>query len=212
MSNFGVYDLRLVDAYKPSLEEARSAVGGSAVVVESREYPSVAGAVADCELVVGTTDASHRAVRHRLITVEHAAPEIHSVRGRTAILFGNEKTGLDNDALGYCHFLTRIPTREEHSSMNLGQSVAIVLYELVRTGASPPAPHRRPPEQDALDRLERTLLDLLQESGYATTNTTAERLRRMLRRLDIPRRDAPVWHGMLRQILWKLRDNKNTPQ
>jgi tRNA/rRNA methyltransferase len=211
MSNFGVYDLRLVDAYKPSLEEARSAVGGSAVVVESREYPTVAEAIADCELVVGTTAATNRAVRHRLLTVEHAAPEIRAARGRVAILFGNEKTGLDNDSLSYCHFLTRIPAREEHSSMNLGQAVAIVLYELVRGGAPTHTLRKRLPEQDALDRLERTMFEVLTESGYATTNTTGERLRRMFRRLDIPRRDAPIWHGMLRQILWKLRDNKGTP-
>ena len=49
-----------------------------------------------------------------------------------ALLFGSEKFGLSNEEMSYCHWLMRIPTREEHGSMNLGQAVAVCLYEMIR--------------------------------------------------------------------------------
>lgn len=209
MSNFGVFDLRLVDAYRPSLEEARSAVGAGDVVTGAREFASVGDAIADAEVVVGTTGSQSLRMRHRLFRLEAAAVELRRVPGRIAILFGSEKYGLGVDDLAYCHWLLRIPTRDEHASMNLGQAVAVALYELARDGeaAGPSLDHRATQQQ--LERFETLLLDALAESGYAGTPSTVEKVRRLIRRLEIPPHDAVVWQGMLRQILWKLRHNRN---
>ena len=56
----------------------------------------------------------------------------HLAAAPAALLFGCEKFGLSNDDLSYCHYLVHIPTRAEHDSMNLGQAVALCLYELAR--------------------------------------------------------------------------------
>src|SRR5271169_3927310 len=134
MSNFGVRRLRVVNPYEVAFREARSAVGAAALLARTEQYQSVAEAVQDCRLVVGTTAAGRRQLQHRLQPLEAGARTIRRKlkTGPVALLFGSEKVGLSNHELSHCHWLMRIPTREEHGSMNLGQAVAVCLYELVR--------------------------------------------------------------------------------
>jgi TrmH family RNA methyltransferase len=227
MSNLGFPRLRLVHPYEASFREARSAVGAAPLLRSAEEYKSVEEAVADCSLVIGTTAGRNRELRQPLKLLAEAAPVIRKrLRSeRVALLFGSEKRGLSNADLSHCHWLLRIPTQEEHISMNLGQAVAICLYELARgTGErrkktkaqrAPQAPHRtkapRSKAQSAaageLERITSMLLDALQASGYLGERPVAakqEKVRRMVRRLALSPEDAEVWLGMLRQILWKL--------
>ena len=97
--------------------------------------------------------------------------------------------------------------------MNLGQAVAVCLYEIVRsrdagTPVSPSIPHEHNAAIMAdLDRLTALWLKTLQASGYlkpGTEGASEDNLRRMLHRLSVPAEDAQVWLGMMRQILWKL--------
>jgi len=134
MSNFGFLRLRVVIPYEAAFREARSAVGASALLSNAEEYKSVAEAVADCTLVVGTTAVRHRELQHPLKQLEYGARLIREQlrSNRVALLFGSEKFGLSNQDLSHCHWLVCIPTREENISMNLGQAVAVCLYELVR--------------------------------------------------------------------------------
>src|ERR1700678_2699566 len=176
MSNFGCTHLRLVNPYDPAYREARSAVGAAPVLASAEQFSTVAEAVADCPLVVGTTAAGRRELHHQLCTLEAGARIIlqrltrkRAARGkkaRAALLFGSEKTGLSNEDLSHCHWLLRMPTRAEHRSMNLGQTVAVCLYELVRDAKAPtkltralkkPPPPPRPHQGDrhnAPNRLE----------------------------------------------------------
>lgn len=212
MSNFGVLRLRVVNPFDGAWREARSAVGASPLLAGAEEFTSVADAVADCSLVVGTTAARDRELNHPLRIPSEAAPRIraHLRTSPVAILFGSEKRGLANDDLSHCHWLLRIPTRGEHGSMNLGQAVAICLYELVREGsvASMPQAGADPRASSAeLERITAVLIEALAESGFSDPRaaaTTEEKVRRLIRRLDLPADDAVVWLGMLRQILWKL--------
>jgi len=233
MSNFGFFDLRLVNPYEASFREARSAVGASDVLTHAREFLSVAEAVADCALVVGTTAASRRELQHPLQPLDQATPLIRRQlrRGRAAILFGSEKRGLSNDDLSHCHWLLRIPTREEHGSMNLGQAVAVCLFELARrmtklrpakpalkVGAKPgPAIGKGktevsgPASAKELERITLLLLEALRLSGYIRPASASspsaladEKIRRMVRRLNLSKADAEAWLGMLRQMLWKM--------
>jgi len=210
MSNFGFADLRLVNAYRLAVDEARAAVGAAAVLRETREYTGLAGAIADCSLVVGTTSAGRRELQHTLRRLEAGARLIRRHPGPVAILFGSEKYGLSNDDLSYCHWLMRIPAREEHGSMNLGQAVAVCLYELVRNPAAArklTAP-RKPAAAGEVDRFTELLLDALRESGYVNPRTAAsaaEKVRRMVRRLSLTAADVTHWQGMMRQIMWKMR-------
>jgi len=132
MSNFGAGELRTVQPFGKAWREAQSAVGAGEVMAQAKEFATIAEAVADCALVVGTTSVGNRELKHPLHDLVEAAPMLRERMraGRVAVLFGSEKWGLSNEELSYCHWLLRIPTREEHRSMNLGQAVAVVLYEM----------------------------------------------------------------------------------
>lgn len=212
MSNFGFRRLRLVNPYQVAFREARSAVGASAILEAAEEFPSVAAAVADCTLVVGTAGVAMRRPELPVRRLELGARLIRGTLAReaAALLFGSEKFGLSNEDLSYCHWLLHIPTRAEHESMNLGQAVAVCLYELVRDARAArcvPASPRRAAAGE-LDRLAELLLETLSLSGYLhppTTASTRRKTRRLVRRLALSSRDAQIWMGMLRQILWKLK-------
>lgn len=204
MSNFGFFDLRLVNAYDVAYEEARSAVGAAELLRGARKYPSLAEAVADRSLVIGTTSGDNRDLALPL----HALPDAPSIPAGAAIVFGSEKFGLSREDLAYCHWLLRIPSRVEHASMNLGQAVAVVLYEAIRTERAARVESRAAADQESLVRLESLLADVLRESDYKISPSTALKLRRMIRRLEITPKDAEMWQGMFRQVLWRLRDNR----
>jgi tRNA/rRNA methyltransferase len=221
MGNFGFQRLRVVRPYDLAFREARSAVGAVDVLANAEEHPSVAAAVADCTLVIGTTAVGQRHLQHPLRDLAVAAPLIRAELGRAnqgpgrvALLFGPEKTGLSNADLGHCHWLLRIPTRTEHRSMNLGQAVALCMYELVREDTGPVEQGTSQPEgpasatASALERITTLLLEALRASGYrhARPETeTEEMVRDLVRRLHLSAQDAEVWPGILRHILWKLR-------
>jgi tRNA/rRNA methyltransferase len=128
-----------------------------------------------------------------------------------ALLFGSEKRGLSNEDFSHCHWLLRIPTREEHPSMNLAQAVAVCLYEITRTGKVPREQNTiKPATAGQTERITAILSEALRVSGYVkprAASAAEEKLRRQVRRLNLPAEDADVWQGMLRQILWKLRNN-----
>src|SRR5579862_2728516 len=142
MSNFGFTRLRVVNPYQVAFREARSAVGAEEVLRAAEEYKSLADAVADCRLVVGTTAGRRRDLSQPLRMLPEGARELRQQlrSGPAALLFGSEKRGLANRDLDHCQWLLRIPTRAEHPSMNLGQAVAVCLYELAREECPRPAP------------------------------------------------------------------------
>src|SRR5580704_3519717 len=135
MSNFGFAHLRVVEPYGPAFRQARSAVGAADLLTNAEEYDSVAEAVGDCTLVVGTTAVRKRVLMHTIRPLEQGARLIRKrlASGTVALLFGSEKIGLTNKDFSHCHWLMRIPTCETNISMNLGQAVAVCLYELARS-------------------------------------------------------------------------------
>ncbi len=204
ISNFGFESLRLVDPYRVAMDEARSAPGAGAVLAAAQEFATVSEAVADCELVVGTASMELRESRLPLDRLEDGAPLVRSEPGHVALLFGSEKYGLSNDDMSFCHRLVRIPTRPEHGSMNLGQAVAVCLYELIRESGTYPAAIRRQAPSEQLDRLADGLHQTLTAAEYPQVPTTLHKIRRLLRRLQLSPTDAKVVQGMVRQVLWKL--------
>jgi TrmH family RNA methyltransferase len=209
MSNFGITHLRVVNPYGPAFREARSAVGAADVLASAEQYKNVADAVADCTLVVATSAVGHRKVEHPLQRLEQGVRRIrkHLRSGCVAILFGSEKIGLTAKQMSHAHFLMRIPTVEKNISMNLGQAVAVCLYELVRD-AKAAKTQEKSTLASAEDLEPIKLLEAMRGSGYLARRPIAdveERMRRLVRRLKLPSRDAIVWHGILRQIVWKQR-------
>jgi TrmH family RNA methyltransferase len=208
ISNFGFHDLRVVNPYDPAFREAVSAVGGAPVLQSAELHSDLADAVHDCSLVVGTTAIGHRELQQPLLTLAESAPIMRCNRGPVALLFGSEKFGLSNDELAFCHHLVHIPTSNETPSMNLGQAVAVCLYELIREagGRVPQGP--KPVDGRDAEQITRMLLEVLTESGYTNriVATSIERkVRRFVRRIHLTSRDAPLVLGILRQVLWRFR-------
>ena len=212
MSNFGVRTLRLVNPYAVAFREARSAVGASELLKRAQEYKSVAEAVADCALVVGTTAVRNRSLHHPVhrLDVETGTLIRQKLVSRSvALLFGSEKIGLTNGDFSHCHWLLTIPTQARHISMNLGQAVAVCLYELSRTG---PVDSTDAAETSAtsgeLEKITAGLLEALHASGYVKPGNDAmceKKARELVIRFDLDAMDAKVLLGMVRQIMWKLR-------
>ena len=213
MSNFGFMNMRVVNPYKVAFREAKSAVGASELLAKAEEFESVGEAVADCTLVVGTTAVGKRELQHPLRALEAGARAMRRRMGASnvALLFGSEKIGLTNEELSDCHWLMRIPTRLEHRSMNWGQAVAICLYEIARdTKAGRLEGKKKVATAGDVERIAAVMLEALEGSLYSrpgASRAAEEKLRRMLRRMELSPADAAVMLGMMRQILWKLRND-----
>jgi TrmH family RNA methyltransferase len=212
MSNFGPRNLRLVNPYAVAFREARSAVGASAVLKNAQEFNSVAEAVADCSLVVGTTAVRNRVLQHpvrRLNDESAGAIRTALESGRAALLFGSEKIGLTNDDFTHCHWLLTIPTHEQHISMNLGQAVAVCLFGLSRNVVDEAiSEETEPAESGEIEKITQGLYEALKISGYVKPGNDAvseKKVRRLMLRFNLQAMDAKVLLGMVRQIVWKLR-------
>ena len=208
MSNFGFASLRLVNPYAVAFREARSAVGAADVLASAAEFEDVADAVADASLVVGTTAVRHRELQQPLRAPVAAAALIRKrlKSGDVALLFGSEKTGLSTDDLSHCHWLLRIPTAG-NISMNLGQAVAVCLYELTREKEVKAREKISSADSGQMERLTRLLFEALSQSGYVKPGSEAvslQKMRRLLKRLRVSPEDAEVLQGMLRQMNWKI--------
>lgn len=217
MANFGFGRLRVVSPYEVAFREARSAVDAEAVVRSAEEFGTVAEAVADCGLVVGTTGGAGRQRRDPLVRLERGAEAIREqlragaeTGAGVAVVFGSEKVGLRNEDLGHCGMLMRIPTGEEQPSMNLGQAVAVVLYELIRdeTVGAGAAEGGETAAAEALataeerERLVRVLAEGLRESGYRQRDEagTEEKVRRLVGRMGGTAEDLREWLGVWRRL------------
>ena len=216
MHDFGFRHLRIVNEYAVPFETARSAVDASAVLTNAKVCVSVAEAVSDCTVVVGTTAVGERALQHPLHALADAGGKIDSELaggGRVAVLFGSEKTGLSNEELSHCHWLLTIPMKEQketrHPSMNLGQAVAVCLYELVRGNGSVAAAVRDTvATAGEVERLMALLTEVMEATGYTKrhpANCDEAQVRRLILRMGLTANDTPVWMGILRQMLWRAR-------
>ena len=224
MSNFGACDLRVAHIFYKEFRSASSAVGPSAELLRScRDYETTAESIADAQLVVGTTGASDRNWTQPIERLEVGAQRIRAALDagqRVALLFGSEKFGLSSDDVSHCHALLRIPTRDAHPSMNLGQAAALCLYELARVASVPaevpllPALTAvdEPADAEALDRFTERLTEVLLVSEFPglVPGARTRSLRSLVRRLQLSAKDAHTATGFLRQILWKLKQ-KNDP-
>jgi len=216
MYDFGFGQLRVVNAYAVPFETAKSAVDAGEVLANAVACGSVAEAVADCTMVVGTTAVGERELLHDVLPVVEATKKMLAAvsgGGRVALLFGSEKTGLSNEELSHCNFLLTIPMYERegvrHASMNLGQAVAVCLHELVRDDElvehdAKAADAVSAGEAERVTELLDEILDKVEYRRHHPANSDVATLRRLVMRMGIEKGDAAIWLGILRQVLWKL--------
>jgi len=224
MANFGLRELVAVDPFAPTWREAReSAVGAGPVIESARAVPTLLDAVGDATTVLGTTTGERRQLDRVPLSLPQLAPWLRrrKARGRAALLFGSEKTGLSNEDLGRCHALLRIPTSADCPSMNLGQAVAVCAYELARAGLlgvqTPPA--RSAPSDaadlEALEHVFERTAQMLDAVGYLKPkgrNATLLKLRRLLMDLELTSSDVRILGGVVAQVQWKLEQNLQREQ
>jgi len=219
------------------LEATKSAVSAQHILSSARRFDTLLEAIADCTFIAGTTAIGERELTQPILPLQIAARLIlselnilgapfmerphrdmsgntESLQPRVALLFGSEKTGLTNEHLSHCSLLTTIPLfspeQERHLSMNLGQSVAVCLYELTRSGFEGsrdlPALHEAPATEQDRELLTQLLLGVMQSSGYTRRyphNAAPPFVRRLVQQLGRTHREAMTWMGILRQVLWR---------
>jgi tRNA/rRNA methyltransferase len=211
LSNFGFRRLRVVNPFEVAFRDARSAVGALDLLAEAEEFRTVGDAISDCGLIVGTTAVHRRVLKHPLRRLDEDGGRLireELSSGRVALLFGSEKVGLSTEDFSHCHWLLHVPTVHDHISMNLGQAVAVCLYEIARSVDPERAPEEiRRASAGEVELITSILLDALRVSGYVKPGTEVvmeDKARRLVRRMNLQPGDATVWLGMLRQIAWKL--------
>jgi len=131
MGNMGISNLILVNpADFPSPIANARAAGADLILENARVVETLDEAIADCELVIGTT-ARSRSIQWPEVSPSVAAERVvTSLPRSTALLFGRESSGMTNEELERCQYLIRIPVDEAFSSLNLGSAVTVILYEL----------------------------------------------------------------------------------
>ncbi len=227
MANFGFSQLTVVAPYESHWREAQSAVGAEDLLQNAKKTESLAEAVSDCTLVVGTGTLDRRKPEQPIVRLPDLAPHIQRALDadrRVALVFGPEKRGLTREDLSYCHLLVQIPTDERQPSMNLGQAVAVCLYEIaarmdpvvsieaqseLATSADVRGAAARSSD---LDRLAGVLDEVMLAIEYSPANMRAanrHHLRLLLRRLAITGPDARRILGFFRQLLRRL-DRRGT--
>jgi len=214
MANFGLAQLTAVAPFEAHWREARSAIGAEELLRNAMSTECLAEAVADCTLVVGTGTLTYRKPEQLVVSLPSLTSLVEQELqrgGRIAIVFGPEKHGLTREDLSYCHLLVEIPTDPRQPSMNLGQAVAVCLYELAAHTSEPEKQkvEARPaaPSGD-LDLLATVIEESMLVAGYSPRSMQAANrhdLRLLLRRLAPAKHDARRILGLFRRILWRMK-------
>ena len=219
MANFGFTHLKVVAPYEAHWREAQSAIGASDLLQNAKRTESLEEAIADCTLVIGTGTLARRKAEQPVIPLPELGRRVGSELargGRIALVFGSEKRGLTRDDLSYCHLLAVIPTDPHQPSMNLGQAVAVCLYELAvgaeshpgRQGGDAVDVEQLRASSGELDRLGAVIEEVMLAASYSPIETQAANrhdLRLLLRRLEISGADARRVLGLFRRVLHKIK-------
>lgn len=226
MANFGFSRLTVVEPYEPHWREAQSAIGATSLLQNAKTAEHLADAVAESTLVASTGTRNYRRPEQRVLTLAKFAPIAAAELargGRVALVFGSEKHGLTRDDLSHSHIFVEIPTNADQPSMNLGQAVAVCLYELSRYSSSNvsvlhPSQTESPPEKhtesteplacsSALDLLAGAIEETMVATGYSPALMRGANrldLRQQLRRLSFTDADAQRTLRLFRRILFRV--------
>ena len=211
MLNFGLDRMRVVaprDGW-PNPRAVALASGAGRILDAATHHASVAEAVGDCEAVFATT-ARVRGLTKEVLTPETAMVRIRAIAargGRSAILFGPERAGLENEDVAVATHIVTVPTNPDFFSLNLAQCVLLMSYEWGRQGGAPATSEGAPEAASVVEveALARHWEDRLDAAGFFFPPEKAAHMKLHLRnlwsRLALTRGDVQTLHGMLRQLV-----------
>lgn len=185
MLNFGLSELRLVDPRDgwPNPAAGPAASGADIVLERAKVYPSLADAVGDCAHVYATT-VRKRGVTKPVLTPAEAVLAVRGVRGRSAFVFGPERSGLETDDVALARAIITVPINPEFGSLNLAQAVVLCAYEWSKSAdlVQPPIEDLLPPAPQAeLEGMIAQFEAMLEPRGYFFPPDRAVATRRTLR-------------------------------
>jgi len=208
MLNFGLTELRLVtprDGW-PNPDAGPAAAGADVVLADAQVFESVAAATNDCTHVYATT-VRKRGVIKPVVTPEQAAVELRSNNGRSAILFGPERSGLDTDDVALARTIITVPINPEFGSLNLAQAVLVCAYEWSKSEAlaSPPKVEIEPPApQEELEGMLAQITGMLEDVNYffppARKPVTLRMVRSLLTKPGWNSNEVRTFRGFLTEI------------
>lgn len=215
MLNFGLSEIRLVaprDGW-PNPSAGPSAAGANVVLEKALVFDTLAEAVADCAHVYATT-VRKRGVTKPVVTPEQAAQAIHREPGRSALVFGPERSGLDSDDVALARAIITVPINPEFASLNLAQAVILCAYEWSKgqTLVQPTTEEILPPAPQAeLEGLIDQLVAMLEPRDYFQPDSRSDVTLRTLRSILT----KPGWNHLevrtLRGVLSSLRREPRGP-
>ena len=218
MLNFGLERMRIVaprDGW-PNSSAVAMASGAGRVLDQAGLYPDVQAAVADCDVTFATT-ARSRELTRPVFTPEAAMEEARALVAagkKVGVLFGPERAGLENADVVLCNAIVTVPVNPDFASLNLAQCVLLMGYEWRRQTAPAPGRVMELARTDFATALEVEKLgdhfeERLAAAGFffpqAKVPGMKDSLRNMWSRLGLTRAEVQTFHGMLRQIAYKLR-------
>lgn len=213
MLNFGLTEMRLVEPRDgwPNPSAGPAAAGADEVLASAKVFATTADAVADCTHVYATT-LRKRGVTKPVVTPEAAARIIRADVGRSAVLFGPERSGLETDDVALARTILTVPINPEFGSLNLAQAVILVAYEWSKHSGAMVAPTDEEPlppaPQDELDALVAHFESVLEPRGYFEPESRATTTRRTLRTMLT----KPGWNHLevrtMRGVLSALARNR----
>ncbi len=219
MLNFGLERMRVVDPRDgwPNPKAVAMASGAGRVLDGAGQFTDLSAALADCDFVLATT-ARGRELTKPVYTPE-AAMELAramAVAGKkVAILFGPERAGLENDDIIRANAIVTVPVNPEFFSLNLAQCVLLLAYEWRRQTVNVPAVVMEMAGAEfanaaEIDKLAEHFEEDLGEAGFFYPETKAPMMKRNLRnmwsRLGLTRAEVQTFHGMLRQIAYRMKN------
>ncbi|HTO29389.1 MAG TPA: RNA methyltransferase [Devosia sp.] len=210
MKNFGLTDLRLVaprDGW-PNERATAMAAGASGILENTRVFPTLAQALGDLNLVYATT-ARERGVTKPVLTPQAAATSLReavTTGARTGILFGSERSGLDNAEVSLATAIINIPTAS-FASLNLGQAVLLLGYEWLKSADTTPplridhGPLAHPASREDVFHLFAHLEDELLKANFLyppdKSEAMMQNIRAMLMRANFTDHEVRTLRGMI---------------
>ena len=218
MLNFSLDRMRVVDPRDgwPNPKAVAMASGAGRVLDQAGRFPDVASAVADCDFVFATTARGRELVKE-IVTPERAMAMARAMAAegkKVGILFGPERAGLENDDITHANAIVTVPENPEFFSLNLAHAVLLLSYEWGRQGSEMPQSVLELAGKDMATRAEVQALgdhyeQRLGAAGFFHPPEKAPamkaNLRNMWSRLGLTRSEVQTFHGMLRQIAFRLR-------